>query len=186
MPLTFVMIAACTYIYYKSRKFGRRMGSDAMSGSPDFHTVRGYQILEQNRKLLTPAMEDYLEMVYRHSLTEDYMRVSTLAELLNVRPPSATNMVQKLAALELLKYKKYNIIILTDRGRELGNYLLERHFAIETFLKNLGVSENSLTDTERMEHIISDEALKKFILFNKFVKENPDFKERFDSFGGGN
>ncbi|HEX2938259.1 MAG TPA: DtxR family transcriptional regulator, partial [Ruminiclostridium sp.] len=52
-----------------------------MNGMPDFHTVRGYQILEQHRKLLTPAMEDYLEMIYRHSLTESYMRVNTLAQL---------------------------------------------------------------------------------------------------------
>lgn len=141
---------------------------------PDFHTVRGYQIIEQSRKLLTPAMEDYLEMIYRHSLSENYMRVSMLANLLNVRPPSATNMVKKLTALGLLKYKKYDIIFLTDKGGEIGNFLLERHMTIEKFLRNLGVSDSALTDTERMEHILSDESLQRFKLFNKFIKENPD------------
>jgi Mn-dependent DtxR family transcriptional regulator len=145
-----------------------------MNGLPDFHTVRGYQILEQSRKLLTSAMEDYLEMIYRHSLTESYMRISMLAELLNVRPPSATSMVQKLDTLGMLKYKKYDLIFLTDKGVELGKFLLERHTVIETFLKNLGVTENVLTDTERMEHIVSDESLQKFVLFNRFVKNNPD------------
>lgn len=145
---------------------------------PDFHTVRGYQIIEQSRKLLTPAMEDYLEMIYRHSLSENYMRVSMLANFLNVRPPSATNMVKKLTTLGLLKYKKYDIIILTDKGRELGNFLLERHITIEKFLRNIGVSDNVLTDTERMEHILSDETLKRFKLFNKFIKDNPSAAEK--------
>ena len=32
-----------------------------------FHTVRGYQLLEQNKSVLTSAMEDYLEMIYRNN-----------------------------------------------------------------------------------------------------------------------
>jgi DtxR family transcriptional regulator, Mn-dependent transcriptional regulator len=157
-----------------------------MNGLPDFHTVRGYQILEQNRKLLTPAMEDYLEMIYRHSLTESYMRVNTLAQLLNVRPPSATSMVKKLTELGMLKYKKYDIIFLTDKGTELGNYLLERHIVIETFLKNLGITQNILVDTERMEHILSDETLKRFILFNHYIGQNPQFVEQIEAFEKAN
>jgi Mn-dependent transcriptional regulator len=153
-----------------------------MNGQPDFHTVRGYQLLEQSGRLLTPAMEDYLEMIYRHSLTESYMRVNTLAQLLNVRPPSATSMVKKLTTLGLLNYKKYDIIFLTDKGAELGKLLLERHASIEVFLKNLGVSENVLTDTERMEHILSDETLRRFSLFNRFLAESPDFAAGFAAF----
>lgn len=144
-----------------------------MNGLPDFHTVRGYQILEQSRKLLTPAMEDYLEMIYRHSLTESYMRVNTLAQLLNVRPPSATSMVKKLAALGLLRYKKYDLIFLTDKGVELGKFLLKRHAIVQEFLKNIGVVENLLVDTEQMEHIISDETLQRLTVFNKFMRDNP-------------
>lgn len=118
-------------------------------------------------------MEDYLEMIYRHSLTESYMRINTLSRLLNVRPPSATSMVKKLTAIGLLKYKKYDIIFLTDKGAQLGNFLLERHRIIETFLKNLGVTENTLVDTERIEHILSSETLNRFIAFNKFINDNP-------------
>lgn len=153
-----------------------------MNGLPDFHTVRGYQILEQNRKLLTPAMEDYLEMIYRHSLTESYMRINTLAQLLNVRPPSATSMVQKLTALGLLKYKKYDLIFLTDKGVELGNFLLKRHTIVQEFLQNIGVIENLLIDTEQMEHIISDETFQRFIVFNKFMSENPAVSSQLAAF----
>lgn len=31
----------------------------------EFHTVREYQIMEQNKKHLTSSIEDYIEMIYR-------------------------------------------------------------------------------------------------------------------------
>jgi DtxR family Mn-dependent transcriptional regulator len=89
-------------------------------------------------------MEDYLEMIYRNSLTDGYMRINTISELLNVSAPSATKMVQKLTKLGLLDYKKYGIIFLTENGREIGKFLLDRHNLIEAFLKNLGVTDNIL------------------------------------------
>lgn len=141
----------------------------------EFHTVRGYQLLDQQRKRLTPAMEDYIEMIYRHHLLEGPMRVNALAELLNVQPPSATKMVQKLAKLELVNYKKYGIITLTKPGLELGKFLFERHNIIEAFLKNLGARDNVLIETELIEHSISAFTVHRLELFNSYIKENPDF-----------
>ncbi|HEX2945746.1 MAG TPA: metal-dependent transcriptional regulator [Clostridia bacterium] len=148
----------------------------------EFHTVRGYQLLEQNKRLLTSAMEDYLEMIYRNSLTEGYMRINTLSELLNVAAPSATKMVQKLSRMGLLDYKKYGIIFLTENGREIGKFLLYRHNIIECFLKNLGVVDNILTETELIEHNISDTTLNRISIFNSYVKKNPDFIDEFKHF----
>lgn len=147
-----------------------------------FHTVRGYQLLEQHGKLLTPAMEDYLEMIYRKCLVEGYMRINALSGLLNVQPPSTTNMVQKLARLGLLNYKKYGIIFLTDTGKELGKYLYLRHNIIETFLKNLGVNENLLTETELIEHSISASTLNKLELINNYFKEHPAFLQSLEEY----
>ena len=85
-------------------------GLDLEEDNSKFHTVRGYQLMEQNKKLLTPSMEDYLEMIYRNSLSEGFLRITTLSELLNVSAPSATNMVQKLSLAGLLDYKKHGIV----------------------------------------------------------------------------
>lgn len=149
-------------------------------GEPSkFHTVRGYQMMEQREKLLTSSMEDYLEMIYRNSLIEGYLRMSTLSELLNVSAPSVTRMVQKLSRLGLLHYKKYGIIYLTDSGRETGKFLLYRHQIIETFLFNLGVDENILTETELIEHNVSDETLNKLLIFNEFMSEYPEVLEHY-------
>lgn len=80
----------------------------------EFRTVRGYELLNQNKKELTSAMEDYLEMIYRNIEQEGYMRINTLSELLNVKPSSATRMVQKLKELGLINYEKYGITERSD------------------------------------------------------------------------
>lgn len=147
-----------------------------------FYTVRGYQLLEKNKKLLTPSMEDYLEMIYRNSLTYGYMHINALSELLNVAPPSATKMVQKLSQLGLLNYKKYDVIFMTEAGSELGKFLLNRHEIIETFLINLGVSENTLLETELIEHNISLTTLHRINVFNDFLDKNPDIIEKYELF----
>jgi Mn-dependent DtxR family transcriptional regulator len=147
-----------------------------------FHTVRGYQLMEQNKKLLTSAMEDYLEMIYRNILEDGYLRLSTLSELLNVAAPSTTNMVQKLYRIGLIDYKKHGLIYLTESGREIGKFLLQRHEIIEDFLKDLGAGENSLVETELIEHNISVTTLQKINTFHKFLKQNPDILEKYRMF----
>ena len=153
-----------------------------MEESEKFHTVRGYQIIDQNKKLLTPAMEDYLEMIFRNSLTEGYMRINTLSELLNVQAPSATRMVQKLSALGLLDYKRYGIIFMTETGKEIGKFLLARHNTLEVFLKNLGVGESILVETELIEHNITADTLQKIDCLNSFFSSHPEFLQSFTSF----
>lgn len=156
------------------------MGCDELEGSNEFHTVRGYQLMDQRRKLLTPAMEDYIEMIYRHTLVEGYLRISALSELLNVQPPSATKMVQRLTKMELVNYRKYGILSLTQSGMELGKFLFERHAVIEEFLKNIGAGENILTETELIEHSISAYTMGRIKLLNGYVKDNPGFMSKIE------
>jgi len=153
-----------------------------MNGSNEFHTVRGYQLLQHENTALTSAMEDYLEMIYRNCLKDGYMRINMLADLLNVQASSATKMVQKIAALGFLKYERYGIIQLTDSGKRVGEYLLRRHEIIETFLKLLGVKENILKETELIEHNISASTLERIELINTFFNENPDIFAKFKEF----
>lgn len=153
-----------------------------MNENREFHTVRGYQLLEQEKRVLTSSMEDYLEMIYRNSLEAGSMRINTLSELLNVRPSSTTKMVQKLTKAGMVDYQKYGIIFLTEKGKSIGEFLYNRHNIIEAFLECIGISENAFVETELIEHNISPRTLQNINLFNHFIKENPDFKERFESF----
>lgn len=148
----------------------------------EFHTVRGYQLLKKNNRMLTSAMEDYLEMIYRNSLQEGYIRINRLAELLNVKASSASKMVQKLGKLGMLDYEKYGIIILTEAGKEVGKFLLSRHNIIERFLETIGIDENLLIETELIEHNISLNTLNNLKILNEFFGKNPQIINRFEEF----
>jgi len=151
----------------------------------EFHTVRGYQLIGQNNRLLTSAMEDYLEMICRNSRPEGYVRMNKLAELLNVKASSASKMVQKLGQLGLLNYEKYGMISLTENGKEIGNFLLMRHNIIERFLKTIGINENLLVETELIEHNISSNTLENIKMLNEFLQKNPPIINLFEEFKKG-
>lgn len=148
----------------------------------EFHTVRGYQLLEQNKNKLTPAMEDYLEMIYRNSLEDGYIRINRLAELLHVRAASTSRMVQKLGELGLLNYKKYGIIILSENGQRIGEYLLERHHIIENFLKMIDCGDDLLQQTELMEHNINPNTVHKINILTNFLISNKNISDAFHKY----
>lgn len=120
-----------------------------------FHTFRGYELMDKGSSQITASMEDYLEMVFRLSRKKGYTRIGDIAVALNVQPPSASNMIQKLAELGYIEYEKYGVITLTENGVLLGAYLLERHEIVERFLHVIGVTQHLLADTERIEHNLS-------------------------------
>ncbi|WP_243108685.1 metal-dependent transcriptional regulator [Clostridium rectalis] len=153
-----------------------------MGNNENFYTVRGYEILNKEDKILTKSMEDYLEMIYRKSLKKEEVRINTLAKSLNVKPPSTTKMVQKLTQLGFLDYKKYGSIKLTDRGRKMGGFLLKRHNIIQEFLKNLDVKNELLVNIELIEHNITKEALNSIQILNKFFSDNPCILENFNEY----
>lgn len=150
----------------------------------DFRTVRGYQLANQREGQLTPAQEDYLEMTYRLCLENDYARVGRLSGLLNVKPSSASKMISKLAALGYLKYDRYEIIQLTDDGREIGEYLLMRHETIESFLKLIG-SADPLVETELIEHSLSAATVSALTALMEFFRSDAEALGRFTRFKPG-
>ncbi len=147
----------------------------------EFRTFSGY--MKKKEDLLSASMEDYLEMIYRLSKDTGFTRINELSEALNVHPPSATRMVQKLGLLNLLQYERYGVILLKPEGKRLGELLLERHRIIESFFRLFGIDdEKILSETEKVEHTLSDETVKSFEHYISFVKENPDVLVRLDEF----
>jgi Mn-dependent DtxR family transcriptional regulator len=144
-----------------------------------FRTVRGYQLIQQDKKSLTSAMEDYIEMIYRNSLETGLLRANMLSNLLNVHPSSVTKMLQKLSKLGYVDYQKYGLIFLTQKGRCAGEFLYHRHNTIQRFLNLINNNENSLSETELIEHHISSATLTSIELFLEFIGGNPDIIERF-------
>lgn len=118
-----------------------------------FYTLKGYALLEGNK--ITTSMEDYLEMIYRIHQQGEAVRISTLAEQLNVKPSSATKMVAKLKEEALVASEKYGHITLTPAGHKLGKYLVFRHDTLHTFLCIINNTQNELTQVEKIEHFFN-------------------------------
>ncbi len=112
-------------------------------------------------KPLTASMEDYIEMIYRLSIKRGYTRIQELADNLNVSSPSTSKMIQKLANLGYLKYQRYGIVILEDKGKRIGHKLLERHNTVSKLLLVIGVDKKHvLIETEKIEHTLSNLTIK--------------------------
>lgn len=129
-----------------------------------FYTMKGYTLLEHG--LLTSAMEDYLEMIFRMSEHAAVVRISSLAGALHVKPPSASKMAGNLRAQELIEFPKYGYITLTEMGRRLGEYLLRRHELAEKLLRRINGEACDLEEVEKIEHFLSPktvENLEKFL-----------------------
>jgi Mn-dependent DtxR family transcriptional regulator len=91
-------------------------------------------------------------------------------------------MVQKLAEGSFLHYQKYGLIELSEKGHVLGEYLLHRHEIIEELLDLLGVSEDILEETEKIEHNLSKETVDRINCLVSFFKEQPDIKEKYEEY----
>ncbi len=117
-----------------------------------FRTLKGYERSENSQ--MTPAMEDYLEMICRLLAARGHVRVKDLANELHVKPSSVSKMVDKLKILDMVACEKYGDLRLTETGAELGRYLLHRHEVLHRFFCLVNNSDNELAQTEKVEHFI--------------------------------
>ncbi|ABV33646.1 MULTISPECIES: metal-dependent transcriptional regulator [Pseudothermotoga] len=69
------------------------------------------------KKILTPALEDYLTVIYEIQQKQPAARISTVARKVGVSLPSVTNAMRRLADLGYVEYEKYGLIILTNKGK---------------------------------------------------------------------
>jgi DtxR family Mn-dependent transcriptional regulator len=112
------------------------------------------------------SIEEYLETIFRLLQNDDkYAKTGELAEVLNVKPASVTQMVQKLAKKSYLKYEKNRGVRLTAKGRRLALDVLRRHRIAERLLVDLlGVSWEEAHDVAcEWEHMLTPELCNKVL-----------------------
>jgi DtxR family Mn-dependent transcriptional regulator len=111
---------------------------------------------------MTQSLEDYLEMV--SFLSDDgEVRVTDIASRLGVSKPSVLTALKTLEEQDLLEHERYGTVRLTKKGSLQALDIRDRHNFLTVFLQNIvGVSpENAEKDACKMEHLLSDETLKK-------------------------
>jgi len=122
---------------------------------------------------ISHTMEDYLEMICRHAKDGKYMRVNQLASLLNVQPPSASKMAAKLRDSGMVQFEPYGIIELTNKGEEIGSYLLHRHEVLNRLFCYINRSDNELELVEKIEHSFSSQTVRNIELFLQDIVNQP-------------
>jgi DtxR family transcriptional regulator, Mn-dependent transcriptional regulator len=109
------------------------------------------------RELLSPQSEDYLKAIY--SLGGDRVNTQALADRLEVKPGSVTEMLKRLADLGLVEHKPYYGARLTPAGERIALELIRHHRLLESYLHQaLGYAlEDVHREAEKLEHHISEE-----------------------------
>lgn len=126
--------------------------------SPDI-TALGKGSSLQRDGLNHQAIEDYLKTIYMLSQQEGKVTMSRIAEARQVKPGSATSMLQRLARLGLVDYTKHQrSVALTESGREIALEVIRHHRLIELYLvEKLGFSWDEVhKEADLLEHVISE------------------------------
>ena len=115
--------------------------------------------------------ETYIERIYELKNKKGYVKTVDLAKVLDVKPSSVTEMLQKLADEGYVIHEKYKRIDLTEKGVKLAKSLERRHKAIKKLLMYIGVSEE-IADKDAcvIEHILSKESINKIIKFSESIE----------------
>ncbi len=110
---------------------------------------------------ISRTQQDYIKTIW--TLEQDHRRakMTRVAEILSLKPPTVLAMFRQLSRLALIYYDKRNGAILTKTGRIEAERLIRKHRLIETFLNQvLNIEEPLLHDeAEKLEHVISDQLI---------------------------
>jgi len=132
--------------------------------------------LSKIKEMLSQAEENYLKAIYSLD-TESKGVVSTnlIANKMQTKASSVTDMIKKLSEKELVKYKKYQGVRLSDKGRKIATSIVRKHRLWECFLVDkLNFSWDEVHDiAEQLEHIQSEALINSLDAFLEFPSYDP-------------
>lgn len=125
---------------------------------------------------MTFSEENYLKTIY-HLTTVSDREVSTnaIAEMMETKASSVTDMLKKLAEKDLVNYVKYQGVSLTNKGKLAATMIVRKHRLWEVFLvEKLHFSWDEVHDiAEQLEHIKSEKLINKLDDFLGNPTEDP-------------
>lgn len=125
---------------------------------------------------MTLSEENYLKTIY-HLTTISELEVSTnaIAEKMETKASSVTDMLKKLAEKDLVNYIKYQGVSLTEKGKLSAKMIVRKHRLWEVFLVDkLDFSWDEVHDiAEELEHIKSEKLINKLDDFLGNPTEDP-------------
>ena len=125
---------------------------------------------------MTHSEENYLKTIYHLTpISGTEVSTSAIAEKIETKASSVTDMLKKLAEKDLVNYKKYQGVSLTEKGKITAKMIVRKHRLWESFLvEKLNFSWDEVHDVaEQLEHIKSEKLVNKLDEFLNFPTEDP-------------
>ena len=125
---------------------------------------------------MTFSEENYLKTIYHlTTLLDSEISTNAIAEKMETKASSVTDMLKKLADKGLVHYKKYQGVSLTEKGLLSAKMIVRKHRLWEVFLvEKLAFSWDEVHDiAEQLEHIKSEQLVNKLDAFLNFPTEDP-------------
>ena len=127
------------------------------------------------------SAEDYLERILELVQDTGQARVVDIANSLNVRQASVTNMVKKLCELGYVDHEKYKRgLVLTKKGQQVALEIQRRHETLSSFFSMLELDdETQRRDIEGIEHHLSRGTVRVLEDLVSFFEEHPEVLKKF-------
>lgn len=125
---------------------------------------------------MTFSEENYLKTIYHlTTISESEVSTNAIAEMMETKASSVTDMLKKLSEKSLVNYKKYQGVSLTEKGKLTAKMIVRKHRLWEVFLVDkLDFSWDEVHDiAEQLEHIKSEKLINKLDDFLGNPTEDP-------------
>ena len=120
------------------------------------------------------TIEEYVEVIYTLEMEFGRAHTSDIALKLNIKPPSVTEMLQKLHDMDFIIYEPYRGAKLTQSGMKLGQELMQSHKTLTEFFEIIGIDkETAEVDACQIEHHVTPKTMKQLSKFIEFVQNAP-------------
>ena len=113
---------------------------------------------------MTLSEENYLKTIYHlTSATNTEVSTNAIAEKMETKASSVTDMLKKLSEKDWIHYKKYRGVSLTEKGQLAAKMIVRKHRLWEVFLvEKLDFAWDEVHDiAEQLEHIKSEQLINK-------------------------
>lgn len=119
--------------------------------------------------------ENHIKTIFHLQKSAENVSTQALADKLNTKPASVTDMMKKLKAKKLLEYKPYHGFRLNAAGNKVALGIVRRHRLWEFFLSDkLGFAWDEVHDiAEHLEHVSSQKLIDKLDVFLGLPRFDP-------------
>lgn len=126
-------------------------------------------------KKITPALEDYLEIILIIRNEMRIVRVKEIAKRLKVKASSVIDALNNLKKQSLAVHERYGYVDLTPQGVKIAKNLYNRHKTLKKFFNRILNLPETVAEEDacKIEHHLSNQTVERIVKFSEFIQSPP-------------